>query len=132
MRIKLKTIKYYGEPTDVYDHNYGKVHLFPNGTKREIKVLLLPSFKITIMIQESIIVTGCDVEFGYYAQNKWIYEDCTLAKRLLSAETIYLDNKLVKNKYANEPTFEYIIEINNAELDFWDEKNKIMYLKTKT
>ena len=92
MKIKLKTLRYYGEQTEVRDHDlYIKVHLFPEGTKRDVKVLLLPSFKIIIQTQIATIEEGVTPTDGiHYARNIWTYESDTLRSRISRSNVIYL------------------------------------------
>lgn len=123
MRIKLKTVKYHGEQTEVHDHDlYGKVFLFPKGTKREVKVLFLPSFKIMIVTQVATIKEGWTPNDGMkYAYNDWIYAEDTIQERLLRSKAIYVDNQLLTGRLGS---------YDDLELDMWDEKNKRLFLKT--
>jgi hypothetical protein len=133
MRIKLKTLKYYGEQTEVHDHDmYGKVFLFPKGTKRDIQVLLLPSFKTVVMTQEATIEEGRTPTDGIlYAHNGWIYEEDTLRRRIMRASVVYLNNKIVKNRYGKEESTPTSDELFGAEIEIWDEKTKVLFLKSK-
>lgn len=76
MRLKLKTIEYYGVQSEEHSHDlYVKVMLFPEGTKRKVKVLLLPSFKVVDLIQIVIVEDGYTPTDGiHYALNRWKYE----------------------------------------------------------
>lgn len=76
MRIKLKTIEYYGVQSEEHKHDlYVKVMLFPKGTKRRVKVLLIPSFEIVELMQTATIEEGYTPTDGIkYAFNKWKYE----------------------------------------------------------
>jgi hypothetical protein len=75
MKFKLKTIKYYGVPSEEHEHDiYVKVKLFPKGTERKVKVLSVPSFKVVEMMQVATIEKGYTPNDGIkYAYNKWNY-----------------------------------------------------------
>lgn len=61
MKIKIKTIEVFGERSVVRQHPIGgDIYLYPKGTKRKVKALNIPSFKMTIEMQEAIIDTACD------------------------------------------------------------------------
>jgi hypothetical protein len=124
MKIILKTLVYHGEQTEVHDHDmYGKVLLFPKGTKREVKVLLIPSFKIVTLIQEARIEEGSTPTDGIrYAFNSWVYEEDTLQFIVRKSKSIYVDNQLLVGRLGS---------FGDLELDMWDEKNKRLFLKSK-
>jgi hypothetical protein len=133
MKIILKTLKYYGEQTEVHDHDmYGKVFLFPKGTQREVKVLQIPSFKIVNLRQEAKIEEGYTPNDGIkYAYNSWIYVTDTLRQRIFRSEVVYLDNVLVKKRHGKDVRNIGVDVLINAEMELWDEKKKTLFLKSK-
>jgi hypothetical protein len=133
MRIKLKTLKYYGEQTEPHDHDlYVKVMLFPKGTKRDIRVLLLPSLKTRTVRQEATIEEGRTPTDGIqYAYNGWIDEKDTLRSRFLRSNVVFLNNKIIKNRNGKRDIYPTYEELNGAIMEYWDEKSKILHLKSK-
>lgn len=133
MRIKLKTLVYRGEQSEVHDHDlYGKVFLFPRGTERDVRVLLLPSFKKVIMTQEATIDEGVTPNDGiHYARNCWTYVSDTLKSRITRSDTIYLDNVLVKNRYGKKVQSVDMEELLKARFDWWLEEDRTLFLKSK-
>jgi hypothetical protein len=49
---------------------------------------------------------------------------------ILSSAVIYLDGKVIKDRYASEVEVVPFAEITNVELESWDEKTQILYLKS--
>jgi len=53
-----------------------------------------------------------------------------LRRMILSSAVIYLDGKVIKDRYASEVEVVPFAEITNVELESWDEKTQILYLKS--
>ena len=55
----------------------------------------------------------------------------SIYKKILKCEKVYLDNKLIKDRYGKEELTPTTADIRDAEVVSWDENTQILYLKTK-
>jgi hypothetical protein len=55
----------------------------------------------------------------------------SIYKKMLKCSTVYLNDKLIKNRYGKEEMTPTTNDIRDAVVESWDVKNKILRLKTK-